>query len=444
MVSLRKLTRDSHEHLGRAVLFVIPLLAITAISMLLFSLLTGFTTEQYNDFSIIVMAALFFSLLGSAGIQVVIYRVMDDRENFREAAPLRAVRLGALYSLVPSIFLAGVMSVYFVYGLLLPLDYVLHFVTLILMYSLIWILLSGFWAADEFRYPPLVFVSGYLVVSALTYLAHRVDPGLTISGYTAGVAVLLIMAWVTTSRVFRYPLGIPRLREDAAPARQLATHNKASIVFNILYVLAIFLDKVIVWITEGVASGAGIMLIGTYTNGSFLGLTPLLGIAGIAYFSSRTRLLVDNRYEGTLSHIERRAREYRRLYWKNLRSMLAFSFGILVFTAFFARVFIFDETVVKVLLTTGIGALFLLVIVYNSAVLPLFGKSVNSMLAILAVCLGEAAAIPFVTTDTWFAALGFLAGGFAGALISFIPTARQLSNFEYSIFRFLGSSVNRK
>lgn len=440
--NLKTISRDPRESsMGQAILFVLPSIVITGISIVLFTLLTGFTMGEHNDFSIIIMSAIIFSLVGSAGMQVLVYRIVDDRDHFREGGALRAARLGTVYSLMLTVVVSAGLSIYFLEGLLLPVQYVLYFVALMALYSVTWILTAAFWASGEYRAPAVIFSAGYVSVFVLTYLAHLYNPGLTLAGYTAGIAVLLIVAAAVSARLFRYPLGIPGLWQDVAPAFKLVSQNQAAIMFNVLYILAIFLDKIIVWIHHGIESGAGIMVLGNYSAGGFLGLVPLFAIGGTAYFTSRTRLLIENRYKGTLSNIQWRAKEYKRLYWFNLRTMVLAAFVILLVVAALAYFLIGNEEIEKMLITTGIGSLFFLVIIFNSVVLPLFGRTGVSTLAVLAVCAAELAVIPLVGIDAWYASLGFLVGSLAGFLISFISTMRLFTDFEYHIFRYVASTT---
>jgi hypothetical protein len=217
----------------------------------------------------------------------------------------------------------------------------------------------------------------------------------------------------------------------------LASHSGAAILFNIFFVIAIFLDKIIVWIYQGVTSGQGLLATGAYTEGAFLGLIPMFSVAVVAYFTKRTQSLTDERYNGTYSEIRKRVLNYKVIYWISIRALLLLALFIFALIVTIGLYFSFDQEILKILITTSIGSIFFSVIVFNSIVLPIFGKTSISTLAVLVVVLVEIFSIPFIAFDVWFASIGFLVGSFAGCLISVTSTLGLFSNFEYKMFRFL-------
>ncbi len=426
---------------GQALLFIAPSIVVTVISILMFTQLTGFTVRQTNDFSIAIMAAIVFSLAGTAWMQVIIYRIMDDREHFKESPALRGIKAGILYSVLYSAAMSALVSLYLVFGLQFSVLYCAYFALILVMYSITWVVTAAFWAAGEYRQPAAIFTLSYIALFILTYIAHKLNPEYTIAGYTIGVTVLFLVSCIAASRSFRYPLAVPGLRQDIPAVRRLASKNGAAIAFSTLYVVALFLDKIIVWVSQGIATGEGLLVTGPYTAGAFLGLIPMFAVAAVAYFTSRSRHLVEERYLGTLKEIEARARQYKRLYWSSLGTMVGIAIGLFILTAAAAYFLIGDAQVMRILVTTGLGGIFFLGIMHNSAVLPLFGRSSVSAVAVLAVCLGELAAVPFVAGDVWSAALGFTAGSFVGCLISCISINRLFADFEYNIFRYVSSGA---
>ena len=64
--------------LSQGALFIVPPLVITLTSYALFALLTDITGQQLNVFSIIVMSAIILSLVGTGGMQILVYRIIED------------------------------------------------------------------------------------------------------------------------------------------------------------------------------------------------------------------------------------------------------------------------------------------------------------------------------------------------------------------------------
>ena len=117
--------------------------------------------------------------------------------------------------------------------------------------------------------------------------------------------------------------------------------------------------------------------------------------------------------------------------------MLLLAFGLFVLVASLSTYFISDTEIMKVLVTTSIGSIFFSVIIFNSVVMPVFGKTSISTLAVFVVIILETLSIPFIEFNVWYASLGFLLGSFAGFLISITSVMRLFQHFEYNIFRHL-------
>ena len=426
-----------HVAIKRAILFIIPSVVITVISIILFSQLRGFTIRQLNVFSITIISAVVLSLIGMAAVQFLIYRIIDDREYFKDGSTSRAIKLGMVYSLLFSLIISAVLNPYFTHVLGFSRTDYLYFPLLLLMYSAIWIYSSAYWASEKYLYPALIFSLSYVAILGLTLFANKMDPTYTLLGYSLGTAVLFISLLITSTILFRKPETHHKFTDDLSKTFNLVSHNGAAILFSIFYVIALFLDKIIVWVHQGMASGQGLLLTGTYGTGAFLGLTPLLSIAIIVYFSRRANALNDERYAGTFTDIKKRASAYQAVYWSSFRAMIAIALGLFALTLIATVYFIPDSEILSVLITTSIGSIFFSVITFNSVVLPIFGKTSISTVAMLVVIIFEILSIRFVSFDVWYASIGFLLGSFTGFLISITSVIRVFYRFEYNLFRYL-------
>jgi len=434
---LKRIPRS--PYVNQAVLFIVPSLVVTAVSVILFSQLTAFTPRQYNIFSITIMVAIILSLVGMAGMQLVVHRIVDDREHYSDGAATRVIRVGIIYSVIFSIVASGLLSFYFLGVLNFSLTDFFYFSLLLFLYSATWVISSAFWASQQYKYSALIFTFSYLLVFAFTHSAYLKSPDYAIAGYIGGIAVLLTLSWLVAKVVFPKPKVNHKLSNDLSEMPKLVSQYKVPIVFNILYVFAIFLDKIIVWASQGLISGENLLVTGPYTQAAFLGFIPMFSVAAIAYFTSRTKSLVKDRYKGTFSEIQKGIREYKHIYWRSLRAMLLAAVALFAVAAIFSFRFIADAEVLRIMFTISIGSLFFVVIIFNSAVLPIFGKNNISTLAVLAVIVSELLFIPFVASGIWYSSLGFLVGSFAGFLITFLFTRRLFSDFEYNMFRFVAS-----
>jgi len=426
-----------HSSVNQAMLFILPSIVVTLISIILFTQLTALTDQQRHIFSVTIIAAIILSLVGMAGMQLLIYRIIDDRDNDMNGAARRSTNVGIRYSIIFSIIMVALVSPYFLIVLHFSLMDFFYFAYLLFLYSAIWVIVSVFWAAERYKYPAIIFTFSYLAIFAFTYAAYEFNPAYAISGYTFGTTVLLLMFLLASKIIFRKPDPYHKLSKTFTRLTKLIPQNSAAIMFNIFFVLAIFLDKIIVWVYQGVMTGQGLSVTGPYTEGTFLGLIPMFSIAVTAYFTRRTKLLVDNRYNGTFSEIRKGIEEYKRVYWTSMRAMLLITVGLIVIVTSLVLFLINDPQVLRILLTYSIGCIFFVVIIFNSSVLVIFGKSSISTYAVLAVIIGELATIPLVSINVWYCSLGFLIGSFTGFLISLLSTIRLFSNYEYNMFGFL-------
>ncbi|MFH1639257.1 MAG: exopolysaccharide Pel transporter PelG [Chloroflexota bacterium] len=422
----------------QGLLFITPSLVITVISYILFFLLRDMGTEQLNTISVTITSAIILSLVGTAGMQILVYRIIDEGKYAHDmTATARSVRMGVISAVLFSAGASALLYSYFQNALHFPVFYFAHFSALLTLYSLTWIIIIPFWAAGAYRYPALIFTFSYLVVLSLSYGLYQMNPDYVITGYTIGTSVLLLLSLLAARGSPGGRQKIPGLRGDLKILPGLIFRNLSPVIYNVCYVLAIFLDKIIVWVTQGRASGKGLLLTGPYTTGAFLGLIPMFSVMAIVFFTSKVRLLTDDMYLSRLTDIQKRTRRYKYLYDSSLRSMLLIWAVLFTLITCFSLDYIRDPEVVKVAITVAAGSLFFLIIAYDAVVLPFFGRIRISMISMLLVCIFQASAVFFVGLDVWYAAAGFLAGSFAGFLVSHFATRRLLSVFEYNLFRLL-------
>jgi uncharacterized membrane protein len=424
-------------NVSRGILFILPSIVITVVSIILFSQLTSFTPQQQNIISITIIAAVILSLVGMAGIQVLIYRIVESRGDYADGAASRSIRIGVTYSFVFSIVVAALASLVFLNVLHFSFTDFIYFAALLFLFSSTWILVSAFWASGKYGHTAAIFIVSYLVIFAFTYFAYQINHTYAITGYTAGTAVLFLAFLMSSAMIFQKPETTHKFSEDFFKLSNLISQSSAAIMFNILYVLAIFLDKIIVWVSQGAATGQGLTVAGPYTQGAFLGLIPMLSIAVVAYFARRTQPLVDERYNGTLDDIKKRIQKYKHIYWAGVRSIVFITVMLTVVTALLSYFFINDSQVMPVLLTVAAGSVFFVLIIFNSGVLAIFGKTSTSTYAVLMIIIFELLTIPFVSYNAWYCSLGFLIGSFIGFLMSIVPIDELFSNYEYNIFRLL-------
>ncbi len=420
----------------QALLFISPSAVITVISIGLFFLLTGFTLEQLNMFSITILLAIIISLETTAGIQTLIYRLIDDGERQYEAIA-RSIKLGILWAFFFSLIASAALYPVFLGFLHFPLVYYFHFVVLLLLYSFTFVLTAAFWATGKYEFPALITTFGYLIIIALSYAAHLIYPEWTLGGYTIGVFALFGITAFAISTAFRKPKIAGAVPASLTPISRIAIQNIPAFFYQTFYVMATFLDKIIVWAVQGTGTGHGLLISGPYTVGAFLGLTPMFSIAIASYFTERASPLMKYMYHGTLSDIHQRIHEYKHTYWSGLGNLIILNFTLAALATGVGYYFFRDPATLRILVTVATGTMFLSIIVYNSSALPLFNKMPIAVVAALLVCAGELVSIPFVFVDTWAAALGFVVGSFLGFLVSIITVTRLFSHFDYNLFRII-------
>jgi hypothetical protein len=421
----------------RAGLFIVPAIIVTSVSIILFTRLSGLPSNEFNAFSITILAAVLLSLLAAAPMQIQVNKIIEDRVHFNDGAAARSVRLGLVYCLISTLVVSALVYPYLVQTLGFTTQGFLYFFALNYFFSGTWIMTSAFFATDHYIYPSLIYTIAYLFVFFLTLGAFALSHEYAILGYTGGIAILFLLLLLGSVKAFPWPQTSTTIIGDISKLPRFDAPIRWATSFNILYVLTIFLDKLIVWVYQGRIADVGLIVTGSYTSGSFLGLIPLFSIGSIAYFNSMTKTLVDSRYEGTRKRLKAQAREYKRIYRRLFFVTLLIALGLLIITIVATNLFLTDVETIKILVTIGLGTIFLSGIIFNSVVLPLFGRSEYSTLAVLIVMISELATIPFVTEDIWYAALGFCIGCFLGCLLSTISTIRYVAHFESNIFRLV-------
>jgi uncharacterized membrane protein len=415
--------------LTQGALFIVPILAMMLSSYALFSLLRDFTTQELNVFLISVMYAVVLGVVGTAPMQILTYLIVGDSRYSEGEAIARGIRVGIIYCVVFSILVSGLLYPYFQNVLDFSLTDFSYFAILLVLYSMVLIFTTAFWATDNYKYPAFVFTSSFLIIFALSYGLYRVNPSFTISGYTGGIAVLLLLLAITLRSAFKKEQGAQKLSRDDSTIWRLVLRNYPVILFQVFYMIAIFLDKIIVWISEGS------VIAGPYTRGAFLGLIPMFSIAALAYFTSKVKPFIEDMYGGTFFDIQERIERYKSFYHQGLRAMLMIGIALFILVVVPCFCFIDDFQTVKIAVTTSIGILFFIPIVYNSVVLPIFGKISISTISMLIVCVAESLTILLVVDDVWYASVGFLVGSFVGFLISSFSVKHLFSAFDYNAFR---------
>ena len=438
---LARLTKKvENVALSHGALFIVPSLATTLASFILFYLLKGFDAHELNSLEIILMSSVILSLVITAGIQFLIYRVAGEASLSKErmtakSSISRVIMLGIILSIIFSIAVSGLAYPYFMYVLDFSILQFAYFAILLSLYSIIWVLTAAFWASGQYKYPAFIYALSYSAVFFLSYSLYRLNHGYTIWGYISGIAILLALLSLASWNAFRGGRNPQELLEGLREMPKLISKNYWGMLFQTFYIIALFLDKVIVWVSEGAKAGNGLQIPGSYTTGAFLGLVPTFSLVALAYFAEKVKPLSKGMYTGTLDDIRGRVEEYKRLYWRGLLAMLATGLILLILVVGLSAYLIGDVKVNMIVLTIATGVLFFEIILYNSFVLPVFNKSYISTVSIAFVCFGEAIATLFVSNDPWYMSVGFLAGSFIGFLISYLSTIKLLSEFDYNAFR---------
>lgn len=234
------------------------------------------------------------------------------------------------------------------------------------------------------------------------------------------------------------------MREIYKPTPIYPVINKSKVFMIssivLISILVIFTDKIINLFTRGFVDGQGLPIIGSYNAAAFLGLIPLLSIFSATYFFNQVKSLTSARYKGTLAEIQKRALCCQESYFSSMKNILIVSLAMVISTTTLSYYLIADTEVTRILLTTSIGSVLLNIIILNSKVLPLLGRTRIAEIALIMVIAGVALSIPFGINNLKFASAGFVLGCFAGVVLSCYSIATAFSNFTHIMFRLLSRS----
>ena len=438
---IAKLTRSVDKvALKDSTLFYLPSLATTLVSFILFANIKGIEPEKLNTIQVIIMASVILSLMLVAGIQFLTNTVIGQINTSEDKTKQQSLssgftRLAILLSFIFSIIISGVVYPYFSSVLHFSTMDFSFFVILLVCYAFIWVITGAFWALGQHKYPAIIFVFSYIVIFAFGYIGYHLGAVEFMVGYTVGVVLLLALLSLFLLSAFRGQQKPKGLWESAHTLPELISKNYWGMLFQTFLILAIFLDKIIVWISEGIKAGNGLQIMSNYTTGSFLGLIPSFSLVALAYFSEKVKRLSKNMWTGSLNDVRMRIQEYKRLYNMGLLTMLSSGSVLLALVVGFSQIISGDNMITLIALTIGLGVLFFEVILFNAFVLPVFRQSRISTVSMIIICLTETVIALLVPKNIWFASVGFLTGSFMGFLLSHITTKRLLSEFDYNAFR---------
>jgi hypothetical protein len=443
-VSLKLLVEKVRQNIDRSALthslaFYVPTLSTSLASFGLFGLLAKLGSHDLNASVAPLMLAVIVGLVTSAWLQFVVYKLVDS-DSFH-VSPSNVDVAGK--ALTISTFCAIVFSGMVAVGTAMLLRKSMQvfdsaffsFAILAILYSVIWVELAAIWATGHHSRPAIIFVLSYGTVFLLTFSLASTDSEYIVWGYVAGIAVLAISLSLVSYRIFHRAKNPSSWRDGFSAIWRIVSTNSWGMIFQTLFALSLFLDKIVVWAVQGGRTGAGLQIVGPYTTGSFLGFVPTLSLVASVYYAERLKGVSKGMYRGTLADIRRKTREYRSLYRSGISSMMAIGVVALFCVVAWAAFSLKDPQVATIAATVGAGVLTLQAIIANSAVLSVFNKNYVSALAMLAVCSGELLAAFLVPYDVWYAAVGFFVGSLLGLLISHVSTLRLISNFEYNAFR---------
>ncbi len=418
-------------------LLIWPAIVTIVASYILLMLVDNLNNQQLEAFSITILSAIVFSLVGTAGMTIISYKIIRENTTSVVEGIGRSIRIGVLYSMLMCLTLSGLSYWYFRDILDLSIGYYLHFILLLAHFSITWVVTSAFWAAGQYRYPAVIFTTSYFVLVVLIYGFYLIDHVYAITGYTIGIAGLCWLSLLGVWIVFGMSHITQSLLDDVFNIVEIASHSILWILFHTLYILAIFLDKIIIWVSEGHDSGHAIVITGPYTIGAFLGLIPIFCIVAIPYFSNRAKPLIDDMFTGTLSDIHARFNNYKQLYYRGFEALVAVHLVLFVLVFAVSIQFTSDILILGVMATTGLGTLFFALVIYDSVVLPSAGNMHIPVISMLIICTGEFLSIPFVGDNVWYASMAFTLSSFLGFVISDYAVSLMFKGFTMKTFRRL-------
>jgi hypothetical protein len=425
--------------LANSVLFYVPTMATTLASFALFRVFETAAGGRLNAIEVLIMAAVILSLLSASGIQFVIYKLVDENETAEGGGTpndkvAKSLVLGVVLSAVISAVVTTISLPFLRQVINVSTVQAVPYAILTVSYSVTWILLAALWASGQQKYPAILFCLSYVAVFVLSYSLSTVDLDYILWGYVGGAGILLGSLALASWQLFRRRPRSQGFWDTVRSVPRLVLRLYWGMLFQAFFVLALFLDKIIIWISEGAKAGTGLQVVGPYTTGAFLGFIPMFSLIASAYYSERIKRSSKGMYSGTLGDIRRRIDSYKRLYWAGITSMLAAGLVILIAVVLISASVIRDPMTVTVAATVGSGVLLFQVIISNSFVLAVFNRTRVSAISMIAVCCGEGLAAFFVSSNVWYASLGFLGGCLVGLLISHFAAARLLAKFDYNAF----------
>ncbi|MDY6834666.1 MAG: exopolysaccharide Pel transporter PelG [Chloroflexota bacterium] len=426
--------------LVQSLLFIVPPVVTTVFTYLLFLLMEGNISSDMQRFAITIIMAVVVSLVGTAGVQIVVSKIVGDALFFKDKSMIaKGIRTGLGYCLVFSIIASAGFYYYYIAILDFPIFFFSCFAALLVFFSVTWVCMAALSTAKKYMRIALITTSSYTLSFALALGLSYSSSELALLGYSVGILEWALLALFLTSGLCGGELLKGRWLSELAglPAKML--NYRSMVLFHTLYIVAIFMDKVIIWVMRGTEEGIGLSLDDPYTTAAFLGMIPLFAVAGVAYFSLKVQPLVDNLYRGTLSEIQTRAEEYKRLFARSItRSMITgLIIGIVVVVLGHYVLDISGTQDISIVIATSFGSICFVGILLNSTVLSLFGRFSITAWSVAVACLVQVATITFMGTESWLVAWGFLMGGCTGFIISFIAVNRLFREFDYNIFRSL-------
>jgi len=425
--------------LVQSLLFIVPPVVTTVFTYLLFLLMDSSISTDTHRLTVTIIMAVVISLVGTAGVQIVVSKIVGDALFFKDKAMIaRGIRTGLGYCVVFSILASAGFSYYYIAVLDFPIFFYGCFVALLVFFCVTWICMAALSTAKQYIRMALITTSAYALAFALALGLSYSSSELALLGYTVGILEWALLSFFLASGLCNHLLK-GRWLAELSRLPGLMVRYRSMVLFHTLYVVAIFMDKVIVWIMRGNETGTGLSLADPYTTAAFLGMIPLFAVAGVAYFSLRAQPLVDNLYRGTLSEILSRAEEYKRLFATSIRRSMSVGFiiGIMVVVLGYYLLDINETQDIGIVMATSFGSICFVGILLNSTVLSLFGRFNLAAWSVAVACMVEVSTISFIGTESWLVAWGFLMGGCAGFIISFIAVNRLFQEFDYNIFRNL-------
>lgn len=448
---VRLMHKEVHENIKYIcdiMLYVIPLMTLLIMYYFLFLFLGEVLSMiEFNKFTIILMLATISSLIIGGGIQVVTSKMASDSQYLKVKDKILlkdGIKIGIFYV----IFLSFLLAIIFFLNIRIVLPFtrvdVIYFYLILTLLSCSWILMTPFWVVKKFKYPAISLTIAYFLIFFLSLslsISFAFGYDGAVVGYILGIGILLLLLFFFTIKLFGTSGWIENWEKLILSSPKLIKEQFWPVLFGTLYFLVIFLDKILIWLFEGVKVCQGTFAINsTYDTASFIGLLPVtLGVTIIIYFWRVTEPLLKNLYKGTLEEINRRAERIVMLYKK----CLVGSILLPTFIFFLITLAIFEfpnknVTMINVLIITCVGSIFFSGLAFNFAFLSIMREERISALSMLVVCGMEGIIIVFgLPYNILFAPIGFFIAMLTGFIISLLVVRSKLKNFTYNMFSSL-------